>query len=205
MVRSEAEGVLYIANGGTGFRREDVEAIRNLAISAKEIGEGIGNKGLGFRSVEAITDDVRIFSQAKAQKAGRFDGYCFRFASTAEIGELLTSYGVALKIADKVAKTIPRYLVPHPTTDQTDDVLAFAQAGYATLPGWSYHNFWWVSHDDHGVFMGRGIHGQAIYVDPKAEMVIARFASHPLAGNANLDPLSLPAYRAIADHLSAPQ
>ena len=69
------------------------------------------------------------------------------------------------------------------------------------LPGWSYHNFWWVSHDDHGAFTARGIHGQTIYVDPKAEMVIARFASHPLAGNVNLDPTSLPAYRAVADHL----
>ena len=77
----------------------------------------------------------------------------------------------------------------------------FAKAGYATLPGWSYHNFWWVSHDDHGAFTARGIHGQTIYVDPKAEMVIARFASHPLAGNVNLDPTSLPAYRAVADHL----
>jgi len=53
--------------------------------------------------------------------------------------------------------------------------------------------------------MARGIHGQAIYVDPAAEMVIARFASHPLAANVNLDPLSLPAYRAIADRLMAPQ
>jgi CubicO group peptidase (beta-lactamase class C family) len=79
----------------------------------------------------------------------------------------------------------------------------FVTGGYATLPGWSYHDFWWVSHDDHGVYMGRGIHGQAIYVDPKAEMVIARFASHPLAGNVNLDPTSLPAYRAIAEHLMA--
>jgi CubicO group peptidase (beta-lactamase class C family) len=78
---------------------------------------------------------------------------------------------------------------------------AFVKAGYATLPGWSYHNQWWISHDDHSAFMARGIHGQAIYVDPKAEMVIARFASHPLAGNVNLDPTSLPAYRAIAAHL----
>ena len=78
---------------------------------------------------------------------------------------------------------------------------AFANAGYATLQGWSYHNFWWVSHDDHGVITARGIHGQTIYIDGKAEMVIARFASHPLAGNVNLDPLSLPAYRAVADHL----
>jgi CubicO group peptidase (beta-lactamase class C family) len=77
----------------------------------------------------------------------------------------------------------------------------FAGAGYPTLPGWSYRYQWWVSHDPHGVFMARGIHGQAIYVDPKAEMVIARFASHPLAGNVLLDPTSLPAYRAIAEHL----
>ncbi|MDB6089944.1 MAG: 6-aminohexanoate-dimer hydrolase, partial [Gammaproteobacteria bacterium] len=80
---------------------------------------------------------------------------------------------------------------------------AFAGAGYHTLPGWSYRRQWWVSHDDHGVFMARGIHGQAIYIDPKADMVIARFASHPLAGNINLDPTSLPAYRAIAEHLMA--
>jgi CubicO group peptidase (beta-lactamase class C family) len=80
---------------------------------------------------------------------------------------------------------------------------AFVAGGYQTLPGWSYHDFWWVSHDDHGAYMARGIHGQAIYVDPKAEMVIARFASHPLAGNVNLDPTSLPAYRAIAEYLIA--
>jgi CubicO group peptidase (beta-lactamase class C family) len=80
---------------------------------------------------------------------------------------------------------------------------AFVAAGYATLPGWSYHDFWWVSHDDHGVYMARGIHGQAIYIDPKAEMAIARFASHPQAGNVALDPTSLPAYRSIAEHLIA--
>jgi CubicO group peptidase (beta-lactamase class C family) len=80
---------------------------------------------------------------------------------------------------------------------------AFKFGGYPTLPGWSYHDQWWVSHDDHGVFMARGIHGQAIYIDPKAEMVIARFASHPKAGNVNLDPTSLPAYRAVADYLTA--
>ena len=78
---------------------------------------------------------------------------------------------------------------------------AFVFGNYPTLPGWSYNDQWWVSHDDHGVFTARGIHGQAIYVDPAAEMVVARFASHPLAANVNLDPLSLPAYRAIADHL----
>jgi hypothetical protein len=78
---------------------------------------------------------------------------------------------------------------------------AFVPAGYKTLPGWSYRKQWWISHDDHGAFMARGVHGQAIYIDPTAEIVIARFASHPLAGNMHLDPTSLPAYRAIADRL----
>lgn len=77
----------------------------------------------------------------------------------------------------------------------------FAKAGYATLPGWSYHDQWWISHNDHGAYMARGVNGQACYVDPKAEVSIVRFASHPQSSNVYLDPLSLPAYHAIAQHL----
>ena len=77
----------------------------------------------------------------------------------------------------------------------------FALAGYTLLPGWSYRTMWWVTHNEHGAFTARGIHGQGIYVDPAAEMVIARFASHPLGANVNLDPTSLPAYHALAKHL----
>ena len=81
------------------------------------------------------------------------------------------------------------------------DKRAFAKAGYRLLEGWSYRGMWWVTHNEHGAFMGRGIHGQAIYVDPAAEMVIARFASHPVADNSANDPTSLPAYHAVAMHL----
>jgi hypothetical protein len=79
------------------------------------------------------------------------------------------------------------------------DPAKFAKAGYATLPNWSYRNMWWVSDD--GAYSARGIHGQVIYVDPKAEMTIVRYASHPAAANAVNDPVSLPAYRALADWL----
>ncbi len=34
-------------------------------------------------------------------------------------------------------------------------------------------------------------------------MVIARYASHPIAGNAGIDPTSLPAYHALGQHLLA--
>ena len=60
---------------------------------------------------------------------------------------------------------------------------------------------WWVTHNPHGAFMARGVHGQALYIDPKVEMVIARFASHPVAGNAANDATSLPAYQALAEYL----
>jgi CubicO group peptidase (beta-lactamase class C family) len=76
----------------------------------------------------------------------------------------------------------------------------FAGAGYKLLPGWSYHDMWWVSHNGDGAFRALGTHGQVLYIDPKAEMVIARFASHPMAANVNLDPTSLPAYQAVADY-----
>lgn len=77
----------------------------------------------------------------------------------------------------------------------------FAKAGYATLAGWSYRHQWWLSHNAHGAFSARGVHGQALYVDPAAAMVVARFGSHPLAANVNFDPTSLPAYHALALHL----
>lgn len=77
----------------------------------------------------------------------------------------------------------------------------FAPAGYQWLQGGSYKRQWWIMSGNHGAFSARGIHGQAIYVDPAAEMVIARFGSHPVAANVAIDPTSLPAYRALAEHL----
>lgn len=78
---------------------------------------------------------------------------------------------------------------------------AFAKSGYKTLEGWSYRSMWWITHNPHGAYMARGVFGQTLYIDPKAEMVIARFASHPQAANASNDATSLPAYHAMALHL----
>ncbi len=74
-------------------------------------------------------------------------------------------------------------------------------AGFPTLPGASYRSQWWVLHNDHGAFAARGVHGQTIYVDPTAEMVLVRFASHPQAKNGYIDPTSLPAFQAVAEYL----
>ncbi len=79
--------------------------------------------------------------------------------------------------------------------------VAFSKSVYATMEGWSYRNMWWHTHNEHGAFAARGVHGQTIYIDPLAEMVIVRFASHPEAKNAKIDPTSLPAYHMVAKYL----
>ena len=127
------QGTLYVANGGRGFCHQDVEAVKNLAISSKEIGEGIGNKGLGFRSIEALTQSVRIYSRSNTNGKERFEGYCFRFADTDEIAQNIRALQVDDATSDEVAKTVPRYLVPVPLEDQPDDVCAFARKGFSTV------------------------------------------------------------------------
>lgn len=73
--------------------------------------------------------------------------------------------------------------------------------GFPTIPGGSYTSQWWVFHNDHGAYAARGVHGQTIYVDPTADMVLVRLASYPRAQNGFIDPTSLPAYQAVAEYL----
>jgi hypothetical protein len=81
------------------------------------------------------------------------------------------------------------------------DQVVFKKSVYGSLNNWSYRNMWWITHNEHGAFAARGVHGQTIYIDPEAEMVLVRFASHPEAKNSKIDPTSLPAYHAVAKYL----
>jgi CubicO group peptidase (beta-lactamase class C family) len=77
------------------------------------------------------------------------------------------------------------------------DRAKFAKAGYTLIPGYSYRDMWWVTHNEHDAFEGRGIHGQRLYVAPLADLVVARFASHPIAASAANDPITVPALLAL--------
>lgn len=109
----------------------------------------------------------------------------------ARFGELLRNDG---RISNQ--QIIPRSVVED--IRGGGDKEAFSKAGYKLLPGWSYRNMWWVTHNEHGAFAARGVHGQTLYIDPTAEMVIARFSSYPIAPNAANDPITLPAFHALA-------
>ncbi|MGY3078102.1 CubicO group peptidase (beta-lactamase class C family) [Bradyrhizobium sp. LM6.10] len=64
-------------------------------------------------------------------------------------------------------------------------------------PGYSYRSMWWVTGNELGAFEGRGMHGQRLYVAPKAGMVVGRFSSHPVAASTGNDPITVPQMLAL--------
>ena len=113
----------------------------------------------------------------------------------ARFGELMRcdgAWGDAQLIPSSVVAAIRR----------GSDPAKFATAGYTLLPGYSYRDMWWVAHNKWDLFEARGIHGQRLYVAPGAELVIARFASHPVASSAANDPITLPAFIAVGELLA---
>jgi CubicO group peptidase (beta-lactamase class C family) len=156
------------------------------------------------RSVADLLSD-RIWKRMGAEQDGYFTvdavgtpfaggGLSAGLRDMARIGQLMLDEGV---IND--SRLFPACVVQNIRAGGNRQ--AFAKAGYKTLPGGSYRSMWWVLHNDHGVFAARGVHGQTVYIDPTAKMVIARFASHPSAKNATIDPTSLPAFQALAEYL----
>ncbi|CAN7354899.1 beta-lactamase family protein [Variovorax sp. LjRoot178] len=65
------------------------------------------------------------------------------------------------------------------------------------MPGYSYRNMWWVSHNELDAFEAIGIYGQRLHVAPEAEMVVARFASRPVAHGASNDMVTVPQLLAL--------
>lgn len=110
------------------------------------------------------------------------------------IGQLMLNEGVL-----NGERLFPKSVVK--SIQEGGDKHAFATAGYKTLEGGSYRSMWWIFHNKHGAYAARGVHGQTIYIDPTAQMVIVRFSSYPMAKNAYIDPTSLPAYQAVAEYL----
>lgn len=110
------------------------------------------------------------------------------------IGQLMLNKGVLNGV-----RVFPESVVEN--IQKGGDKNAFKEAGYTSLKGGSYRSMWWMLHNNHKAYAARGVHGQTIYIDPKAEMVIVRLASYPHAKNSYIDPTSLPAYQAVANYL----
>ncbi|TVP93566.1 MAG: class C beta-lactamase-related serine hydrolase [Pseudomonadaceae bacterium] len=112
----------------------------------------------------------------------------------ARVGELMRNQGNwhgTQVIASEVVQTIT----------SGADREAFGASGRDFMPGFSYRNQWWISHDDDGSYYALGVHGQMIHVNPATGMVVVRLSSHPVASSAATMPYTLPAMAALADYL----
>ncbi|ATW51089.1 sacsin N-terminal ATP-binding-like domain-containing protein [Streptomyces peucetius] len=127
-VAQESGGVLYVANEGAAFAEENFRAITELALSSKAAGEGIGNKGLGFRSVLQLTDWPEIYSKSSPASPD-FDGYCFRFTRPEDVRTLVDDPALATRVIEDISPLA----LPVPA-DVTDPVLKeLAEDGYSTV------------------------------------------------------------------------
>jgi hypothetical protein len=106
---ADAGAVLFVANTGRPFADPNFDALTNVAQSSKPPGEGIGNKGIGFKSVIQVCESPEIYSCDPVSSNGvTFDGYCFGFATDEQI---LAMTGDE-KRRDVIKTDFSRYLLP---------------------------------------------------------------------------------------------
>ena len=74
----------------------------------------------------------------------------------------------------------------------------FKASGMVFRPGYSYHNQWWILHNADGAFEASGVNGQMVHINPAAEMVVVKLASHPVAGAGFTHATTLKAWAALA-------
>jgi hypothetical protein len=121
-------GVLYVANGGNPLSRSNFEKMASLGDSDKEIGVGIGNKGVGFKSVFQISSVPEVFSARDTNDPG-FSGFTFRFGTDAD----LVSFDLNETEEQKVKAELAFSLLTVPLETIPPRALELRAAGYVTV------------------------------------------------------------------------
>ncbi|MET3616225.1 CubicO group peptidase (beta-lactamase class C family) [Rhizobium aquaticum] len=66
------------------------------------------------------------------------------------------------------------------------------------LPAGSYRSQWYQSGNVDGAFFGLGIHGQWLFINPRADLVIAKFSSQPNPVMDEMKQLNIALFAALA-------
>ncbi len=136
--------------------------------------------------------DIAVDRLGAPRSAG---GICVALRDLGRFGELMRRRGMA-----EGRQIIPGWWI--------DDILANGDPAAwkhsemaRFVPNGRYRSKWYVIGNDRGAFCAIGIHGQWIYVDPAAEVVIVKFSSQPLAVDEATDQLLLAGFHALAGAL----
>jgi CubicO group peptidase (beta-lactamase class C family) len=132
---------------------------------------------------------VTVDRLGAARSAG---GICMSLRDMARVGELMRCFGLA-----NGRQVVPAWWV--------DDILengdreAWVKGDLRQLlPDGRYRSQWYLTGNDHGALCAIGIHGQWIYIDPVAAVVIAKQSAQALPVDDRLDQLHLRVFDAIA-------
>jgi len=83
--------------------------------------------------------------------------------------------------------------------------LAVGALGASGLDHYGYANQWWTLGGERRAFTGIGIHGQYLYVDPVADVVVVKLSAWPAEDDEGLDYETIAAIQATIRHLETPQ
>ncbi|MCP5164194.1 MAG: serine hydrolase [Pseudomonadales bacterium] len=118
-------------------------------------------------------------------------------ADAARFGQMILhkgQYNGRQILPEAVARRILQAGNPEPFNRYYNDIW-YEQIGYA------YHDQWWTFNNPHKAVSAIGVHGQFIYIDPVAEMVIVKQSSHPEAESMANEVDGPLIWQAIAEHL----
>jgi CubicO group peptidase (beta-lactamase class C family) len=110
----------------------------------------------------------------------------------ARLGQVMADDGLAAGERVVPADWVRRSRVPR------HGVGTLGPSGY---PHYGYANHWWTLDD--GAFTGVGVHGQYLYVDPAARVVIVKCSAWPTQDDPAKDKETISALKAASAHLSA--
>ena len=133
---------------------------------------------------------VTVDRAGAARSAG---GICVTLRDLARFGEMVRNFGRA-----GGEQVVPRSWIED-ILGNGDQRAWLAQPTAAKfLPAGRYRSQWYRIGNATGAYCAIGIHGQWIYIDPAADMVIAKLSSQPLPVDEATDHLLLAAFDAIA-------
>ncbi|MEV7896655.1 ATP-binding protein [Streptomyces cyaneofuscatus] len=126
-------GVLYVANGGNPLRKKDFTALCSIGLSGKRPDEGIGHKGVGFKSVLQLTEAPELYSVLRAGSR-TFDGYCFRFALPGDFPWLADQVAPGRDgLAEHLEENLFRLKVPIPVDEVPEAAQRYGRREFVTV------------------------------------------------------------------------
>ena len=149
-----------------------------------------------WRPLGAEADAQVTVDRAGAARAA--GGICVTLRDLARFGDMVRNFGRA-----GGQQIVPRVWITDILQNGDPKPWLATETAAKFLPSGRYRSQWYIIGNDGGAYCAIGIHGQWIYIDPKADMVIAKLSSQPLPIDEATDRLLLAAFDAIAKALRA--